>query len=65
MAKNHWSKEKTSELIEMYSTFPCLYATTSKDYSNKNLRNKALEELATAFSTTGRPIFCVHRKQQS
>ena len=51
MAKINWTKEKTADLIDMYRNYPCLYATTSKDYSNRNLKIKALDELSIAFST--------------
>jgi len=40
-----WTTSKIVELISLYEEMPCLYETTSKDYFNRDLRNKALQEI--------------------
>ncbi|XP_050303709.1 uncharacterized protein LOC126741360 [Anthonomus grandis grandis] len=39
------SKEFLSDFINMYGDFPCLWKIKSKDYHNRQLKNKAYEEL--------------------
>jgi len=39
------SKEFISEFLEKYREFPCLWKIKSKDYTNKNLKNRAYDEL--------------------
>lgn len=41
-----WSREAILCLIETYENYPCLYVTTSDNYKNRNIKNKALEEIA-------------------
>ena len=36
---------KIVQLISFYEERPCLYKTTSKDYFNRDTRNKALQEI--------------------
>ena len=40
-----WSTSKVVSLIALYEERPCLYETTSKDYFNRDLRSKALQEI--------------------
>jgi len=39
------SKEFITEFLEKYREFPCLWKIKSKDYTNKNLKNRAYDEL--------------------
>ena len=48
-----WSYEKTCELIELYEAHPCLYNIKHKEYHDRNLRGKALEEISTALEIPG------------
>ena len=41
------------DLIEKYESYPCLYNTMHQDYHDRNLRNKALGEIATNLDVTG------------
>jgi predicted house-cleaning noncanonical NTP pyrophosphatase (MazG superfamily) len=41
------SKEFIIEFLEKYRQFPCLWKIKSKDYTNKNLKNRAYDELLT------------------
>lgn len=43
-----WSTQSISLLIENYSQFPCLYDTKLQIYHNKHIRQKSLEEIASA-----------------
>ena len=40
-----WTTAKVVSLIALYEERPCLYETTSKEYFNRDLRNKALQEI--------------------
>ena len=51
-----WSYPKTCELIELYEAHPCLYNTKHKEYHDRNLRSKALEEISKALEIPG--TFC-------
>lgn len=39
------NREFWEEFINMYRQFPCLWDVKSKHYSDRNLRNTAIEEL--------------------
>lgn len=54
MAAFTWKDERVAELIDLYQDRPCLYNVKSKDYFNRDLRKKALEEIAKAIGTTGK-----------
>ncbi|CAG9822234.1 unnamed protein product [Phaedon cochleariae] len=41
-----WSKELEMKLVALYENHPCLYRVTSKDYHNKNRREKSFQEIA-------------------
>lgn len=41
----YWSKDFTTEFIELYKSHPCLWKIRSKEYTNKNLKNQAYEKL--------------------
>uniref|UniRef100_A0A1Y1NJ70 MADF domain-containing protein n=1 Tax=Photinus pyralis TaxID=7054 RepID=A0A1Y1NJ70_PHOPY len=43
-----WSQREVCVLIEEYKKHPCLYAVKSKQYTNKHLRQKALEDVEAA-----------------
>lgn len=45
------SKEFVIEFLEKYRQFPCLWKIKSKDYTNKNLKNRAYDELLTVCKT--------------
>ena len=47
-----WSFDKTSQLINLYETFPCLYDVRSKDHKNRDMSDKALIEIAAKLGTT-------------
>ena len=45
MATVEWTEGMVSELITLYEERPCLYNTKAKDYFNRDLRRKSLEEI--------------------
>ena len=47
-----WRFDNTSQLINLYETFPCLYTITLKDHKNRDMRDKALAEIAAKLGTT-------------
>ena len=49
-----WTAEKIFELIDLYEERLCLYDTKHKDYFNRDLRGKALAEIATAVEFPGK-----------
>ena len=42
------------ELIELYESKPLLYNTKEKKYRDRDMRSKALEEMANALNIPGR-----------
>ena len=40
-----WSKDNLEKFIELYRRYPCLWKIKSEDYKNKNLKNRAYDEL--------------------
>jgi len=53
-----WSFDNISQLINLYETFPCLYAITSKDHKNRDMRDKALTEIAAKLGLKLKLKFC-------
>ena len=53
MAAKVWTVETISELIDLYEDRPCLYNTKQNDYFNRDLRSKALAEIAEAINFPG------------
>ncbi|XP_030747080.1 uncharacterized protein LOC115875704 [Sitophilus oryzae] len=47
----YWSKDFIRHFIEIYKSYPCLWKVRSKDYTNKNLKNKAYEKLVEVCKT--------------
>lgn len=45
-----WSLELEEQLIDLWEERPCLYDVSSKGYSNRNWKRKALDEMAEALS---------------
>lgn len=41
----YWSREFITEFIDLYKSYPCLWKITSKEYTNKNLKNSAYDKL--------------------
>ena len=62
MAIFNWSEEVVEELISLYEARPCLYDIKSKEYFNRNKRNKALQEIGEALGTTGKMFIFECRK---
>ena len=52
----HWTEEKTAELIDLYQERPCLYNTKLKEYHNRDLRKRSIEEMAAALDASGKFI---------
>ena len=46
-------RRNVQALISLYEERPCLYDIKSKDYFNRDKRNKALQEVAESLGTTG------------
>ena len=44
-----WTTEMIDRLIDLYEERPCLYNTKMKEYHDRDLRKKALEEIAECF----------------
>ena len=40
------------ELAEAYRDYPCLYNKTLEIYKNRNVKNRAYQEIATRFNTS-------------
>ena len=51
-AEFNWSFDNTSQLINLCETFLCLYDVRSKDHKNRDMRDKALVEIAAKLGTT-------------
>ena len=51
-----WTAKKAVELIELYESKPLLYNTKEKKYRDRDMRSKALEEIANALNIPGRPF---------
>ena len=54
MAEFRWMDATVDELIALYQANSCLYDTKSKDYSNRDRRKKAVQEIATALGCSGK-----------
>ena len=48
-----WTKDKITELIDLYEDYPCLYNTKDKNYHDRDCRNKAVAEIAAKLEITG------------
>jgi hypothetical protein len=61
-----WTEEKEDRFIELWRETPCLYDISSKAYSNRCTKNRALEDIAEKLQLTGIHIHlayvshCVH-----
>ena len=55
-----WTAELIDRLIELYQERPCLYNTKMKEYHDRDMRKKALEEIATAIEVPGKPCKYIH-----
>ena len=53
MTDFRWTDEKIDELITLDEAFPCLYNVKIKEYSSRDLRRKALTEIAESFKISG------------
>ena len=51
-----WTTEKASELIDLYAERPLLYNIKDKKYRDRDLRSKALAEIASALDIPGLSI---------
>lgn len=40
-----WTREILTDFIEMYRSHTCLWQIKAKEYTNKNLKNRAYDEL--------------------
>ena len=47
-----WTMPKVSELIELLQQYPCL-DTKNKSYHDRDIRGKAVTEIATALKQSG------------
>jgi hypothetical protein len=47
-----WTEEKEDRFIELWRETPCLYDISSKAYSNRCTKNRALEDIAENLSQT-------------
>ena len=48
-----WSTVLVSQLIELLQHHPCLYNTKEKSYHDRNVRAKAINEMATILKVQG------------
>ena len=53
MAAVVWSVETIGKLIELYEERSCLYNTKMKEYHDRDLRKKAMDEISTAMEISG------------
>ena len=53
MAAVVWSVETIGKLIELKEERPCLYNTKMKEYHDRDLRKKAMDEISTAMEISG------------
>ena len=49
----NWSTALVSQLIELLQHHPCLYNTKEKSYHDRNVRAKAINEMATILKVQG------------
>ena len=48
-----YTPEKEETLVDLWRDEPLLYSTTSKGYSNRNMKYAAVHRIAQHFDTTG------------
>ena len=53
MADVEWNVPREDQLIELWEERPCLYDTSSRDYSIRQAKTKALEEIASSLDVSG------------
>ena len=51
-----WAHEEILKLIELYEARPCLWDVSHKSYHLRDIREKALDEMATELETTVKEI---------
>ena len=51
-----WAHEEILKLIELYEAMPCLWDVSHKSYHLRDIREKALDEMATEQETTVKEI---------
>ena len=49
----HWTDDRLEFLIDLYKEGPYLYNTKHAEYFNRDMRNKALSDMAKEIGTTG------------
>ena len=49
-----WTTAKCNDVIDLWQTHPCLFQTTCKEYHNRNVKSRSIEQIATVLQTTGR-----------
>ena len=52
-SEKRWTDTRTDLLITLLKSHPCLYNTSLKEYKNRDLRKKAMENLAAQLQITG------------
>ena len=61
--EHRWTDERTERVIALFEERPCLFNTKIKDYSNRDKKGKAYDEIANAMGhVTGKQDFkyCMH-----
>ena len=53
MSTEWYTPEKEETLVDLWRDEPLLYSTTSKGYSNRNMKYAAVHRIAQHFDTTG------------
>ena len=48
-----WSVSKVTELIDLLQQYPCFYDTKDKKYHKRDVRGKAVTEIANALKQSG------------
>ena len=53
MTAGPWTQDKEDTLVDMWRERPCLFAVSSPEYSDRNKRQVALEEMAARLDISG------------
>jgi hypothetical protein len=49
----NWSVESEEKLVDLWEERPCLYDISCKEYSNRDIKRKALDDIGAALSMPG------------
>ena len=56
-SERRWTEERIESLITLLEERPCLYNTKIKSYFNRDIKKKALDDIAALLDITGKRSF--------